>query len=348
MNSRVERCSITRSNRCAFSLRVSIAAISLGLCGAVTVALGQTTSSPQGICPISSAPVPDKELGEVLTMNRALAFSAGDPDLIQAIRVTIESVSALQHEFLVGSIWWVQAPEAFGELKGTREPVPGFPSFLASTLGCGPFFQDWNGVCVDGNCAGGFKGVTCQNGVCIGGPNDQSTCSTDSDCPGEPCSNTAECGGGILNVYGEMIVPGASFSVSVVAEDCDLNDPASFANASLTMTTSTYGNVAGLCSDTGCAVPDNGPVAITDALAILAKFAGVPGAIRKMRADLEPSRMDFYIGVTDVLQSLAAFSGLKYLFLSCRPHAFGSICFGGPTHLQNCVNDLDCRIPLCP
>ena len=49
MNSRVERCSITRSNRCAFSLRVSIAAISVGLCGIVTVARGQTTSSQLGI-----------------------------------------------------------------------------------------------------------------------------------------------------------------------------------------------------------------------------------------------------------------------------------------------------------
>ena len=204
-------------------------------------------------------------------------------------------------------------------------------------------------MCVGSNCEGGLKGGSCEGSICIGGTNEGDACGIDADCPGAPCATTVDCGGGILNVYGEMIVPGASYTVSVVAENCNLSDPASFTAGSLKMTTSAFGDVAGTCSVSGCAVPGGPPIAVADALAILAKFSGATGAIRKMRADLEPSRLDFQINVTDVLQSLRAFSGLTYQFLSCVPtSSAGALCFGGPTHLQPCVSDLDCRIPVCP
>ena len=103
------------------------------------------------------------------------------------------------------------------------------------------------------------------------------------------------------------------------------------------------------CSVAGCTVPDGGLADMTDILAILDKFSGVAGAIRKARADLEPSLLDFKINVTDVLQASRAFSGLAYPFLSCQPTAtLGNLCFGGPTDLEPCSTDVDCRIPLCP
>ncbi|MCH7591974.1 MAG: hypothetical protein IH989_04220 [Planctomycetes bacterium] len=343
MKTRTKRYSIAGASRFTVSLRLSIAAVFVGFGGMVSAAFGQAG------CPLSSPPVPEEIDGSVLTMNRALAFSAGDPAKRQAIRVTIDSVTAPQHAYLVGSKWWVQPPDAFGESAVVPGPIPGVPNFLASRLGCTPFFMDWNGACVDGNCLGGLNDVTCQGNVCIGGPGEGSGCSTDADCPGKSCTEAADCSGGIVNVYGEMIVPGASYTVSVVGEDCDLSDEGNFTDASLKMTTSNFGNVAGACDVTGCDVPDNGQTAIADALAILAKFLGATGAIRKMRADIEPSLLDFKMNVTDVLQSLRAFVGLSYPFLSCRPTAVqGNLCFGGPTHLQSCVSDLDCRIPLCP
>ena len=98
-----------------------------------------------------------------------------------------------------------------------------------------------------------------------------------------------------------------------------------------------------------CTVPDDGPVAVDDALAILAKFSGEPRAMRKTRTELEPSLMDFRVAITDILQSLRAFSGLPNLWLSCH-HVAGSgkLCFGGQRTLQSCDSDLDCRISLCP
>ena len=306
------------------------------------------TCGPTG-CIASSPPHAELIGAQVSTKNRFLSFDAGDPGRLQAIRITIDSVTFAQHGYLVGSTWWVQSPEARGEVAANTHPVPGTPNFRASLLGCGPFFKDWTGVCDGGNCLGGLNDGTCQGNVCIGGPGEGSVCSNDANCPGEPCTATTDCGGGIVNVYGEMVVPGASYTVSVVGEECDLNDEGNFTGASLTMTTSIYGDVAGACTTTSCDPPDGAPVAVADALAILAKFSGVAGAIRKARADLEPSLLDFKINVTYVLQSLRGFTNVPYVFLSCQPTAVqGNLCFGGPTHLQSCVSDLDCRVPLCP
>lgn len=74
---------------------------------------------------------------------RFLSFSVGDPDIEQAIRVTVASVSNVEQEYLVGSQWWVQQPEPISEAGSSRAPVPGFPSFQAARLGCARFDKNW-------------------------------------------------------------------------------------------------------------------------------------------------------------------------------------------------------------
>ena len=283
-------------------------------------------------------------------MNRALAFSAGDPGQSQAIRIRIDSVPAANPnlDFLVGSIWWAQPQVAMSSRPKAFFPEPESPSFWTSQLGCKPFYVDWHGVCVDGECDGGLRDGVCAVDVCASGANESEACASDADCPGEPCAEDADCAGGIINAYGEMVVPGASYTVSVIAEGCDLGVESNFTDGSLSMTTSTYGNVVGTCSTTGCTVPDDGPTGITDALAGLLVFSGSPNRPRKMRTDLEPSEIDFFPAISDILQSLNAFSGIPYPFIKCQALASGTrICFGGPTHLEPCQTSVDCQIPLC-
>ena len=113
---------------------------------------------------------------------------------------------------------------------------------------------------------------------------------------------------GIVHVYHEGIVPGGTYRVEAVGVEFPLifSDP-------LEMTTAKFGDTVESCSALGCTPPDE-DVGIIDALAILGRFASVPGSISLPRADLEPACVDFAINISDVLHSLKGFSGVPYPF----------------------------------
>ncbi len=92
--------------------------------------------------------------------------------------------------------------------------------------------------------------------------------------------------------------------------------------------------------------PPNGDVNVTDMLAIVRAFVGSPTAIRKARADLEPGIPDQLVNFTDVLSAVFGFTGVQYSFMVCNPNT--DKCVGGPNHGQDCTDDTDCRVPLCP
>ncbi len=105
------------------------------------VAVGESTTAGDTGCLASSPPVTD-----TLTLrNRFLAFSAGDPDRLQAIRITCV---ALPPPFDVwnGAKLWAGQPSQVSE-NGACVGWPtceGFPVFLAATLQCEPFYFPWS------------------------------------------------------------------------------------------------------------------------------------------------------------------------------------------------------------
>lgn len=129
---------------------------------------------------------------------------------------------------------------------------------------------------------------------------------------------TLRCGGpafrdwasvGVVHVHHEGIVPGGTYRVEVMDEVL----PSTFSDP-LEMTTAVYGDTVGNLSGDPPPPPNGPPVSIDDALAIIARFSSVPGAIILPRADLEPACVDFTINISDVLSSLRGFSGLPYPF----------------------------------
>ena len=308
-------------------------------------------------CPISSPVVQETMFvessgtHEVNKKERFLSFSAGDPGIRQAIWVTVTAVTELHHEYLLGSQWWVQPSRAVSELGTSAEPLSGSRNFSASPLGCAPYYTDWNGVCRDGQCDGGLRGASCVagagGGVCVGGPSDGDACTVGGDCPGESCSVTTDCGGGIVNVYGEAIVPGASYGVVVIADGCSplMNKDDWFMFLPTIVTTAEFGDIVSSCTDVLCFPAGDGPN-VGDILAAIAGFASSPAAPSKTRTEVEPSRLDFLLNISDVLLRIRAFQGLSYPALRCDVGGTDR-CVGGPHAGQPCASNVDCELELC-
>ena len=61
--------------------------------------------------------------------------------------------------------------------------------------------------------------------------------------------------------------------------------------------------------------PSNGTINVVgDVVSLIRKFSNANCAPSKSRADLEPASLDLKINITDVLQSLGAFTGEGYPF----------------------------------
>jgi hypothetical protein len=125
---------------------------------------------------------------------------------------------------------------------------------------------------------------------------------------------------GLVDVFGEGIVPGGQYEVDVIECTCDSLDETKY-SAPLPVTTSRHGDLVGQFEGTSCSWTEaNDVVAIPfDTVAAVEKFKNTPCSPRKVRADLvgvPPNRacVDQTINVTDYLATIDAFRGLPYPF----------------------------------
>lgn len=93
-------------------------------------------------------------------------------------------------------------------------------------------------------------------------------------------------GFGVVDVVGDAIVPDATFEVRVIDVNCEPATP-EYYSIPLDVTMSEVGDVVGGCSvSPPCVEGPQGVVDFIDILAILDRFKGTPGSIRKARADI--------------------------------------------------------------
>jgi hypothetical protein len=118
---------------------------------------------------------------------------------------------------------------------------------------------------------------------------------------------------GPLYVFGEGIVPDGSYLVQAIDEACGLDFNREDFGALVTPT-SHWGDLVADCTTSPCGPPDGRVDITTDVTAIIDKFKNLPGSVDKVRADIEPSRPDLLVNVTDASQAVDAFRGLPYPF----------------------------------
>ena len=122
-------------------------------------------------------------------------------------------------------------------------------------------------------------------------------------------------GDGVINVYGELVVPNGTYSIRVAHVTCPVTDPIIFSDP-LTITTPIWGDLVKKCTvlvGTSCPPPDNSVCIVTDVVQTLSKFEN-SWALQKSRADMEPGLLDGVINLSDVTLVLNAFAGDQYPF----------------------------------
>ena len=249
---------------------------------------------------------------------RFISFTAGDAGRNQAVRVTFDNefpnAMPAPYEAWRGVEMWVGPPVRYCEnsgqsvATGTVSPhfgcgaAPGLEQrwYMASTLQCDPWFQDWHGVCIDETCVGGMRA-------------------------GLSCAANPDCAGPVY-VYHEGIVPSVgqhnqaglmptTYTVHVIGEVCRRDDPANYSDP-LRLVTSKWGDVV---LDTASAPygPPEGIVQIVDVIALLEKFQNTETASVSARVDLiggnEPKYLpDHLIDIGDIVTALSSFEGDRY------------------------------------
>ncbi len=123
---------------------------------------------------------------------------------------------------------------------------------------------------------------------------------------------------GLIDVYGEPIIPGAQYEVQAIDCSCDLAVEANYSSA-LPIATSRYGDVVDQFNNAACLwTPPNGVVSIPfDTVSLVDKFKNIPCAPRKARADqvgVPPNSacLDMKISISDIVDNLNAFRGIPY------------------------------------
>ncbi len=106
-----------------------------------SVTLHVRTGEPP-VCIPSSAPMVELIGAETSTKNRFLSFFAGDAGLIQAVRVTFETL-AVPFDIWDGAELWVGPPTEVSENGASVKPISGYANFSAAMLRCDPFYTDW-------------------------------------------------------------------------------------------------------------------------------------------------------------------------------------------------------------
>lgn len=114
---------------------------------------------------------------------------------------------------------------------------------------------------------------------------------------------------GVVNLWHEGIVPGATYRVRVVEEGCPLIET-NFSEP-LVMTTAIFGDIIGIPGSVPPEPVDNS-VGVSDALAGIAAFANASGKPSWSRTELAGRCVTHKASIDDVLRSLMGFSGLSY------------------------------------
>ncbi len=125
----------------------------------------------------------------------------------------------------------------------------------------------------------------------------------------------------LLHIWGEAIVPGATYIVQAVSRGC-YDAGVSRYSTPLTTTQARWGDVCGPDQLGVCTAPPDGVVDVTnDVLGVLLKFQNDGAAMLKVAGDIEPEIPDLKVNVAnDVLFALSAFQGDSYPFngpISC-------------------------------
>ncbi len=130
---------------------------------------------------------------------------------------------------------------------------------------------------------------------------------------------------GVIDVFGEGIVPGGQYWVQSIVCGCDTFDSSNYSDP-LWLYTSTYGDLVDQFDGGDCSwTAPNGIVSVPlDTVAAVEKFRDLPCAPRKVRADLvgvPPHRwcVDQKITVVDYVDTVDAFRGLAYPFSPSDP-----------------------------
>ncbi len=135
---------------------------------------------------------------------------------------------------------------------------------------------------------------------------------------------------GVVNLIHEGIVPSADpdapaiYEVQLIDADCNVSNAAHYSPA-LTMFTARYGD----CIEDLSIVPpgpSQGVVTIQDATAVVAVFQSAPGHMSKSRGELDGECINNRSDITDVLQVINGFNGLKAPYLPTGATACDSIC----------------------
>lgn len=116
-----------------------------------------------------------------------------------------------------------------------------------------------------------------------------------------------------VNIYGEFIVPGASYSVQMIEQECLLTSEGSYSDA-LVISTSIWGDSVDDCTTLPCKPPDKSVDIVTDVTATLNKFQNFISGPDKARTDMEPALLDAEVNISDVTFVLNAFGGELYPF----------------------------------
>jgi hypothetical protein len=118
---------------------------------------------------------------------------------------------------------------------------------------------------------------------------------------------------GTIQVWGEPVIPGATYRLQVIDCQDDPDDEARYSTP-LEVGTARWGDCCAFYTNGSFPGPDNRVDVVSDVVAVLAKFGNRPGAPGKARCDLEPPTLDFTINISDVSRALDAFRGLAYPF----------------------------------
>lgn len=114
----------------------------------------------------------------------------------------------------------------------------------------------------------------------------------------------------LLDIYGEAVIPGASYRIQSVGCGCDMGDPASF-SIGLDLQTGTWADVGGNPDGT----PPDQIVDFIDIQNLVAKFKNLPDSIIKARADLDPETPNGLIDFSDIQRGVEAFKGDGFPFI---------------------------------
>ena len=120
---------------------------------------------------------------------------------------------------------------------------------------------------------------------------------------------------GPVYVFDEVIIPGGTYRIEEIDNNCLLDGLLNFSNP-LFSSTSTWGDIARPFDPTTLQwpAPDGSVDATFDLLPMADKFTNLATAPSKPRTDLEPALPDRLVNITDLAYAVDSFRGLPYPF----------------------------------